>query len=238
MTERGWFPDVEHIRAAEQGYADLPAGTMRPRAVISHIMQGYQPTMIRWARSPSNDFRSAHFSIGRGGRIVQHVGIFDAAWHAGRVESPTWPLYRSVNPNRETIGIEHEGFSIDPVDYPYDYLYSAGRPWPLAMVEASIKVQRWIFEHPEVDMKPSTLTIIGHRETATRSRANDPGSQWPQRQIIGGVLLSALPPALSLRNPRFRAYIDALRRRGGQRVTPLRTDERYDYYELRVRRDR
>ena len=176
----GWMPDVEHIPTQQFGYSSIPADTMKPLAIMSHIMQGYQRTMINWATNGSGRV-SAHFTIGRDGKIAQHVSIYDPAWHAGRVESPTWPLYTGGNPNHYTVGIEHEGFSQVP-NYGYDYIYDENNPWPEPMVESAIEIHKWFFE--ETKLKPSKLTIIGHRETATRSRLNDPGEMWPQQRIL------------------------------------------------------
>ena len=190
---RGWMPDVDHVEAVgSYGYSVVAAGSMKPIAVINHVMQGYQETMIRWAAEKTGRV-SAHFTIGRDGRIVQHVGIFDPAWHAGRVESPTWPLYkRTSNPNYYTIGVEHEGFSAVPM-YRYDYVYDEDHRWPEPMAEASISVHRWIVD--QTGIVPSVETIIGHNETATRSRADDPGEMWPRYRTIEALLQQPAEPS-------------------------------------------
>lgn len=177
MTD--WMPGVERIETAAQG------GPIEPRGVMSHIMQGYQSTMIAWARQrPMRTTRSAHFTVGRDGRIVQHVSIRRQAWHAGRLDStpPTWPLLpQGGNPNDYAVGIEHEGFS--------------GQPWPWAQVEASIRVQRWLFE--ELGLEPSEDTVIGHYMTAPESRRHDPGSGWPRERILGALRTLAQSRTLS-----------------------------------------
>lgn len=43
---------------------------------------------------------------------MQLVKDEDAAWHAGGVNKPSWPLYDGTN-HRYTIGIEHEGMPCD-----------------------------------------------------------------------------------------------------------------------------
>ena len=114
-----WMPGVERIPTAAVG------GKITPRGVMSHVMQGWQATMIRWARErPRVTRKSAHFTIGRDGRVVQHVPIRRQAWHAGRLDRdapPRWSLLPAgANPNDYAIGIEHEGFS--------------GEPWPETQV--------------------------------------------------------------------------------------------------------
>lgn len=159
-----WMPNVEHIPTRAQG------GPIQPIAIMSHIMQGHQRTMIDWARErPWLTPKSAHFTIGKNGRIVQHVGIRNEAWHAGNVESPTWELLpRGVNPNFLCVGIEHEGWT--------------GQPWTSDMWEATLNVHEWVFK--ELDLPPSKLTVIGHYETATVSRRHDPGSAWDKNRVI------------------------------------------------------
>ncbi len=43
-----WMPSVDHVPTAAYGYPELPRGSLRARGVMSHIMQGYQSTMIEW----------------------------------------------------------------------------------------------------------------------------------------------------------------------------------------------
>lgn len=180
-----WMPGVERIPTA--AYTAKP---INPLAVMSHIMQGYQSTMIRWAQErPAAVRASAHFTIGRDGRTVQHVSIREQAWHAGRLDplgQPAWRLWSpGVNPSDISIGIEHEGFSVDPISYMYDYLYGVARPWPEPMVEASIRVHKWLFE--TLDLEPSEDTVIGHFMTAPLTRANDPGVAWPRARILAAL---------------------------------------------------
>ena len=95
-----------------------------------------------------------------------------------------------------TVGIEHEGFSIPP-GYSYDYLYSNGNPWPEAMIEASIRVHRWVFarvnEWDAGAMVPSEDTVITHSMLNTASRKQDPGDLW--LATVRPRILAALQPA-------------------------------------------
>lgn len=81
------------------------------RAVVIHIMEGTLTGTDSWFRSPASDV-SAHYGIGRDGRILQWVEEENSAWHAGKVIRPTAKIVEemgAVNPNSYTIGIEHEG---------------------------------------------------------------------------------------------------------------------------------
>ncbi|MEK7643254.1 MAG: peptidoglycan recognition family protein [Patescibacteria group bacterium] len=81
----------------------------RPEAVVIHIMDGTLVGTDSWFATPTSQV-SAHYGVGRGGEIHQYVQEGDTAWHAGRVDKPSWKLIKpDTNPNLYTIGIEHEG---------------------------------------------------------------------------------------------------------------------------------
>ena len=178
---RGWMPDVDHIATTMYGYSDVPPETMEPIAVINHIMQGYARTMIEWARTNSTQ-KSAHFIIDRDGNITQTVSISSPAWHAGRTAKTTWDSFPGGNPNKYTVGIEHEGFSVDP-GYGYDFIYEDG--WPDAMMAASVQVHKWILG--ELGLDATDQTVIGHNETDGVSRANDPGPAWDKSVLLAMI---------------------------------------------------
>lgn len=73
----------------------------RPRLVIAHIMQGTLAGTDVWFRNPVSAV-SAHFGVGKDGTVIQWVNTDDIAWHA-------------VEANDHSIGIEHEGFSGEPL---------------------------------------------------------------------------------------------------------------------------
>lgn len=175
----GWCPFAERMETQVGGYTDIPDDGMQCDAVMSHVAGGFMGGLISMARDPNSQV-SWHFSIGRDGRVLQHRSIADPAYHAGIVNQPTWALYDGRNPNRRTVGIEHEGFSI-PASYA-DYIYSPAKPWPEPLIEASIRVQQWVFD--QVDrwwpghMAPSENTVITHSMTDQRTRPQDPGDLW------------------------------------------------------------
>jgi hypothetical protein len=199
-------------------------------------MQGYKRTMDDWARNGTGPQKSVHFAIGRDGSASQYVSIFDPSWHAGKLDSvpPTWPLYpRGANPNKITIGFEHEGFSVDPLTYGYDYLYDASHPWPEPMVQKTIQLHSWVSDQLKGRgiFTPSKMTIIGHNEISPLSRANDPGRQWPRDRIIGALAEGrnfAVPPPLSRTQ-----LIMALYNRNG-RIIPMGFTDRDAIYEVRL----
>ena len=189
------MPDIDHIGTTMYGYTDVPPETMKPIAVINHIMQGYARTMIDWATNNSVQ-KSAHFIIDREGNITQTVSIYSPAWHAGRTAKESWKSFPGGNPNKYTVGIEHEGFSVDP-GYGYDYIYDGS--WPEAMMDASAKVHKWILG--ELSLDANDQTVIGHFETDAVSRANAPGPQWSREDLLsrinGGGGSSSSQPSVS-----------------------------------------
>ena len=217
-----WMPGAEKIlTAAYGGY-----GEIQPIACVNHVMQGYQGTMIRWAMErPYVKQKSAHFTIGRNGRIVQHVPLNQASWASGSIRSPQWRLLKGkTNPNSYIVNIEHEGFS-KPPGYGYDYVYDQRNPWPEAMVKASVSVQRWVCN--QLHITPTFDTIIGHRRIDSVTRADDPGTMWPQARIIklleGKTSLPPINKNLAYWEI-FRGNAKAVRREGD-----------YGIYELKVK---
>lgn len=78
-----------------------------------HIMEGWLLTFDSMCSRPESRV-SAHAGVGRDGAVHRYVEWWEAAWHAGEVNRPTWlGLVPGVNPNLYTIGIEFEGFSRD-----------------------------------------------------------------------------------------------------------------------------
>src|SRR5690606_37806848 len=121
-----------------------------------------------------------------------------------------------------------EGCSVDPrPDYtvPPGLIYSAANPWPEAMVEASVRVHRWLFEAIPTLGEPSRDSIIGHYETGDPNRVNDPAaasdrSVWPRDRII-----AALARRTPL-TPRQRERLEYLDSPAGRAAVPPATRAR------------
>jgi hypothetical protein len=172
-----------------------------------HIMQGYQATMIRWANErPMVTQKSANATIGRIGRLAQHVALGSRCWAAGAACAPTWPLVDAqqrpgANPQRSMnhtlYSVECEGFSKDPITYGYDYIYGPAHPWPEPLIAKIVSHGVWFFETSGLD--PDPLRIIGHRDTDGCTRSDDPGWAFPmvevQERIAAGVSGSPSAPA-------------------------------------------
>lgn len=87
----------------------------KPTAIVVHMTVGNFESALSWLTRKQSEV-SAHYLISKAGRVVQLVDEKNAAWHAGRVDNPTWKLIRKdVNPNLYTIGIEHENEKGEPM---------------------------------------------------------------------------------------------------------------------------
>ncbi|HEU4629020.1 MAG TPA: peptidoglycan recognition family protein, partial [Gemmatimonadaceae bacterium] len=92
------------------------------KGVVLHIAEGGERAVDSWFAADASDV-SAHFLVGLDGEIRQYVSVHDVAWHAGRVQAPTWRGLRRGNPNAYTVGIEHEGSGLTP--WPEEQLYAS-----------------------------------------------------------------------------------------------------------------
>lgn len=118
----------------------------KPEIIVIHIMDGTLVGTDSWFANPASQV-SAHYGIGQNGEIHQYVREEDTAWHAGRVQNPTFKLYKpNTNPNGYTIGIEHEG--------------NATSVWSEAMKKASAELIKAIATRWNIPIDRDH--IIGH----------------------------------------------------------------------------
>jgi N-acetylmuramoyl-L-alanine amidase len=160
-----------NFRSGRQGHA--------VDAVIIHVIDGSQASCDATFASSSLDLkRSAHYSVGRDGEIHQYVDEQDTAFHAGRIQQPTWQGLKAltaggfVNPNLHTIGIEHAGRADDPwLDTMYD---------TTAELIAGIAAR-----HPNFTAPFSTANIGLHRQIFSGKTC--PGSTFQLATLIARI---------------------------------------------------
>ena len=157
----------------------------RPEAVVVHIMEGSLSATDNWFSSPASQV-SAHYGIGKDGKIHQYVGEADTAFHAGRVWKPKWGSIKPrVNPNLYTIGIEHEG--------------QGASEWPDAMYEASARLIADVCTRWSIPIDRDH--IVGHREIYGRKTCpND---------VLNFDRLIAMARAAAVRPDRFNFIAQA-----------------------------
>lgn len=105
--------DAQWIGCASENFRKGRPLGFKPEAVVVHIIVGSLTSADQHFNDPSSAV-SAHYGVGKNGKIHQYVQEADTAFHAGIVVRPTWALIKpNVNPNFYTIGIEHEGQPMD-----------------------------------------------------------------------------------------------------------------------------
>ena len=139
-------------------------------AIVNHITAGTFPGCLSWMRNPQAK-ASAHYLVTRQGKIYQMVRDEDTSWHAGMVNKPNWSLYDGSNPNRSTIGIEHENLS--------------GGLLTEAQYQATLWLHRRLIEKYEIPADRDH--IIGHYQIDSVNRPNDPGPQFPWGKLLADL---------------------------------------------------
>lgn len=148
---------------------DSGRGGSRVQRVVIHIAEGTLLGTAAWFANPTARV-SAHYTVGVDGRVLQHVGEADTAWHAGD----------SVV-NRESIGIEHEG------RHPAEGDWVPGR----IQLEASARLVAEICRRH--GLTPSSETIVPHSSVNPR-KPRCPGPGFPFAGFIG-LVRAFLAPA-------------------------------------------
>lgn len=120
-------------------------GGMDINFVIIHTVEGSAQGAISWFRNPASRV-SAHYIIGRDGRIFQGVRDSDTAWHAGWI-------------NSQAIGLEHEGWAYR-------------NTWTDAQYRASAALTAWLCRAYAIPISRSN--ILGHVEVRGATHT-DPG---------------------------------------------------------------
>lgn len=136
-------------------------------AIVDHITAGLMPGCLSWLQNPVSK-ASSHYLITRDGRILQLVREVNAAWHAGIVHRPDWPLFDGTNPNRYTIGIEHEGQPNEPL--------------------TEVQYEASLFLHKELTAKYripiDNNHIVGHYRIDSVNKPNCPGPLFPWERLF------------------------------------------------------
>lgn len=139
-------------------------------AIVNHITAGTFPGCLSWMRNPQAK-ASAHYLITRQGKIYQMVRDEDTSWHAGAVNKPNWKLYDGTNPNRYTIGIEHECLS--------------GGLLTEAQYKATVELHKMLIAKYNIPIDKDH--IIGHYRIDSVNRPNCPGPSFPWDRLFSDL---------------------------------------------------
>jgi len=139
-------------------------------AIINHITAGKYPGCLSWMQNPASK-ASCHYLILKDGRILQLVKDEDTAWHAGAVNKPSWKYYDGTNPNRYTLGIEHEG-------YPEE-----------GLTEKQYQSTLWLHQQlvEKWGIPVDSDHIIGHYRIDSVNRSNCPGPKFPWSRLFSDL---------------------------------------------------
>lgn len=151
-----------------------------PIAIVNHITAGLMPGCLSWMRNASAK-ASAHYLVTRAGLIYQMVKDENSSFHAGAVNKPNWKMYDGTNPNRYTIGIEHEGMGAQGGDG--------------ALTDAQYQATLWL--HKQLIQKwkipVDTDHIIGHYRIDSVNRPNCPGPNFPWAKLFKDLTTKTVP---------------------------------------------
>jgi N-acetylmuramoyl-L-alanine amidase len=139
-------------------------------AIVNHITAGLMPGCLDWLTNPKSK-ASTHYLITKTGRIIQLVDEANTAWHCGTVQKPSWGLYDGTNPNRYTIGIEHEALPGQGLT-DAQFISSATLHYDL--------VKRY-------GLSVDSEHIIGHYRIDSVQRPNDPGAGFPWDKLFNDL---------------------------------------------------
>lgn len=139
-------------------------------AIVDHITAGLMPGTLSWLKNPKAQ-ASAHYLVTKAGEVYQMVQDADTAWHAGFVNRPTWDLYDGTNPNRYTLGIEHEAL--------------AGEGLTEKQYQATLALHRLLVKKHNLPV--DTKHILGHYRIDAVNRPNDPGEKFPWSRLFNDL---------------------------------------------------
>ena len=158
-----------------------------PDMIVCHIAEGTYDGTIGWLCNPASQ-TSAHFVVGKDGRVTQLVPLDQAAWCNGTSTAANDKRYfgkstletvreRKTNANYYTISIEHEGYWKD------------GRgKLTAAQQEATVELIRYI--RTEIkrlygsEIPADRKHIVGHYEVNPITKPCCPGENFPFGEII------------------------------------------------------
>ncbi len=156
----------------------------KPIAIVDHITAGAYPGCLSWMQNPAAK-ASAHYLVTRSGLIIQMVQDSNTSWHAGGVNKPSWSLYDGTNPNRYTLGIEHEGYSNQGGDG--------------TLTEAQYQATLWLHQQliSEWQIPIDEDHIIGHYRIDSVNRPNCPGHKFPWNRLFSDLRKGVIDVALA-----------------------------------------
>lgn len=158
-----------------------------PDMIVCHIAEGTYDGTIGWLCNPASQ-TSAHFVVGKDGRVAQLVPLEQAAWCNGTSTSANDKRYygkstleavreRKTNANYYTISIEHEGYWKDG----HGKLTAAQQE---ATVELIRHIRAEIKRLYGAEIPADRKHVVGHCEINPITKPCCPGECFPFEEII------------------------------------------------------
>lgn len=176
-TPSGTYPRALAVWSPSPNWSQR--GVNPPEAIVLHVTgPGTMAGMASWFGNAANKV-SAHFGIGKDGKLYQYVEVGDAAWQAGNIAKPTAQIvldHGSLNPNVYTVGIEvllAPGENLN--DYP-------------AQKATLVDLLLWL--HGTTGIPLDRYHVIGHNEIDGVNRSVDPVCCY----MIDNLLREMFPP--------------------------------------------
>lgn len=177
-----WYPSATRAAGFRAGVHYAPSNRGRLAACL-HIAQGGYQSSIDYLRAKG---LSSHFIISEGGSVTQMVPLSASAYANGlswddvrdrwicphnHEVHPSWlRISPPVNPNFQTISIEHAGFNT--------------KPRSAAQMRATTDLLRWLaVEYPTLGPYVAGYTLIGHSHLDDVDKAFCPGEFFDFRAI-------------------------------------------------------
>lgn len=161
------YPGARFVPASTSNYGSRLGEPIR--YVVIHTAEGSYTGTISWFQNRASRV-SAHFVIrSSDGEVTQMLSEEASGWHAGN------SLY-----NRQSIGIEHEGFMAAPDRWFTD-----------AMYESSARLTRYLVDRYAIPIDREH--IIGHVEVPGATHT-DPGPGWNWDRYLELVRSMGTPP--------------------------------------------
>lgn len=173
-------PVVEYCPASINNYRMELRAPSEIQYIVIHTVQGSMQSAVNTFRSSDLEYpRSAHYTIGSGGKVVKSVDPRYVAWHAGTSPVGSGGKYESRILNENSIGIEHGGFVDDP-NFPTQIQYIT-----------SAALTRFLCEKFGIPIDRDH--IVGHEEI--KSAKGDPGPNWDWGYFMDLVRSGSREPA-------------------------------------------
>lgn len=140
----------------------------KPEIIVLHIMSGSLRGTDVWFSLFFTSV-SAHYGVGFDGEIHRYVNDEDTAWAQGRVNNPSFKLYKpGVNPNLYCLSIEHEGTDLSKA--------------PQSQIEASVALIKALAKQWNIPIDRDH--IIGHNQIFSKK----PICPAPDNSIIDWIV--------------------------------------------------